>query len=58
LPEERDNSFSICDVCFWEDDAVQSDDPSYAGGANKESLDEARLNLKPLERLVSIGFKR
>lgn len=35
-------AFEICDVCGWEDDPVQSSDPSYAGGANKESLNEAR----------------
>jgi len=29
-------------VCGWEDDPVQSSDPSYAGGANKDSLNEAR----------------
>ncbi len=36
--------FDICPVCFWEDDAVQSADPSFAGGANKVSLAEAREN--------------
>ena len=35
-------SYEICRICGWEDDPVQSDDPSYAGGANKISLDEAR----------------
>jgi hypothetical protein len=35
-------SYEICEICEWEDDPVQSDDPSYAGGANKISLDEAR----------------
>ncbi|RYH33154.1 MAG: hypothetical protein EON54_20535 [Alcaligenaceae bacterium] len=34
--------FEICDVCGWEDDPVQSSAPDYAGGANKESLNEAR----------------
>lgn len=37
-------SFYICPVCFWEDDNVQYEDPDFAGGANKESLNEARLN--------------
>lgn len=36
--------FDICPVCFWEDDAVQSADPTFAGGANKVSLAEAREN--------------
>jgi hypothetical protein len=33
----------ICPVCGWEDDPVQSADPSFAGGANVPSLDEARV---------------
>jgi Cysteine-rich CPCC len=32
----------ICDTCGWEDDTEQSDEPDYAGGANKESLNQAR----------------
>ena len=36
------DGYEICDVCGWEDDPVQSADPNYAGGANKESLNEAR----------------
>lgn len=40
-------AYEICDVCGWEDDPVQSEDPSYAGGANKTSLDECRkIHLK------------
>ena len=35
-------AFDICPVCFWEDDPIQFDDPSYRGGANAESLNEAR----------------
>ncbi|EIQ00556.1 hypothetical protein OpiT1DRAFT_05102 [Opitutaceae bacterium TAV1] len=35
-------AYEICDVCDWEDDPVQSTDPDYAGGANKQSLNEAR----------------
>lgn len=37
-------SFDICPVCYWEDDAVQSGDPSFAGGANRVSLNEAKRN--------------
>lgn len=37
-------SYEICEVCFWEDDGVQFRDPSYRGGANVESLEEARAN--------------
>ena len=32
----------ICDVCGWEDDIVQENDPDYAGGANQFSLNENR----------------
>ncbi|WP_084542285.1 CPCC family cysteine-rich protein [Calidithermus chliarophilus] len=39
-------TFEICPVCYWEDDAVQFDDPDYAGGANAVSLNEARANFK------------
>lgn len=34
--------YEICPVCLWEDDPLQSEDPSYSGGANKYSLIEAR----------------
>ena len=37
-------SFDICPVCCWEDDDLQSDDRSYAGGANRVSLNEAKEN--------------
>lgn len=30
--------FEICEKCGWENDPVQLADPSFAGGANKESL--------------------
>ena len=35
-------SYEICPVCNWEDDPVQEEDPSYGGGANVMSLNEAR----------------
>ena len=35
--------YEICDVCGWEDDFVQADDPDYVGGANGDiSLNQAR----------------
>lgn len=34
--------YEICAVCGWEDDPVQSNEPNYAGGANKMSLNQAR----------------
>ena len=36
------NAFEICPVCGWEDDRVQRRDPFFRGGANEESLIEAR----------------
>ena len=36
----------VCDICYWEADSVQEDDPDYRGGANKESLNEARAEWK------------
>ena len=37
-------TFDICPICDWEDDDVQYDDPDYEGGANQESLNQARAN--------------
>jgi hypothetical protein len=34
--------FEICPLCGWEDDDIQNDDPDYAGGANKLSLNDYR----------------
>ncbi len=46
LPEPPLGTYSICDVCFWEDDRVQFDDPDYEGGANRVSLRQARDNYR------------
>ena len=35
-------SWEICSVCNWEDDDVQFRNPDYEGGANRESLNQAR----------------
>lgn len=37
-------SFEICEVCFWEDEEAQLDDPDFDGGANKVSLRKAQKN--------------
>lgn len=42
--DEPPGTFEVCPVCFWEDDEVQFRDPSYEGGANSISLDQARKN--------------
>lgn len=31
-------------MCYWEDDPVQLRDPTYEGGANAASLEQARAN--------------
>jgi Cysteine-rich CPCC len=43
VPGQSDD-YAICQMCGWEDDPVQSDDPAYGGGANATSLDEARAS--------------
>ena len=35
-------SYEICPVCGWEDDSSQKQYPDMEGGANKDSLNEAR----------------
>ncbi|WP_437921614.1 CPCC family cysteine-rich protein [Sphingobacterium sp. LRF_L2] len=42
--EKPNGTYGICPVCFWEDDPVQLDDPSYEGGANLTSLKQAQKN--------------
>jgi len=39
-------SFDICHVCNWEDDDVQFNNINFTGGANEESLKQARDNFK------------
>jgi len=46
VSENTHGTFEICPVCNWEDDNVQFDHPDYQGGANEESLNEARQNYK------------
>ena len=42
LDEQPPGTVAICDTCGWEDDTVQFNDPDYEGGANSESLVQAR----------------
>jgi Cysteine-rich CPCC len=44
LKTEYYGSYSICPICFWEDDQIQLEDPTYAGGANKLSLIDCQKN--------------
>lgn len=46
LPDEPPGTYEICEACGWEDDFVQFRDPDYRGGANRQSLREARDNFK------------
>ena len=39
-------AYDICRVCGWEYDPIQHDKPDMYGGANRESLNEARVNYK------------
>lgn len=41
---EENSIYDICDICFWEDDIVQNNNPDYVGGANRTSLREAQKN--------------
>ncbi|MBS0274629.1 MAG: hypothetical protein JSR55_09555 [Proteobacteria bacterium] len=36
------DAFEICPICGWEDDPTQVRDINLAGGANRESLAQAR----------------
>ena len=42
--EHPNGSYDICQVCFWEDDPIQLDDPKYEGGANGVSLKQGQKN--------------
>ena len=42
--ERPNGSYDICEVCFWEDDPIQLDDPDYEDGANKVSLRQGQKN--------------
>lgn len=44
LDEEPTDTYEICEICFWEDDGVQFQDPDYEGGANEVSLRQAQHN--------------
>jgi hypothetical protein len=58
MPEPGTGTFEICPVCFWEDDKVQYNDIDFVGGANEESLREARLNFKKFHASSSKFLKK
>ncbi len=46
MSDAEPGTFEICPICFWEDDRVQFNDIDFTGGANEESLRQARHNFK------------
>ena len=44
LEEEPPGTYNICEICFWEDDGIQYDEPDCEGGANTVSLRQAQRN--------------
>lgn len=38
-------NYSICRVCWWEDDGTDNAEPQYSDGSNKVSLIRARINV-------------
>jgi len=46
LAEKTRGSYEICEICFWEDDPVQFEDPDSEGGANEVSLKRAQKNFQ------------
>ena len=46
LEEEPPGTFEICEICYWEDDNIQFDEPDYEGGANTVSLKQAQENFE------------
>ncbi len=41
IEEEPPGTYEICNICYWEDDEVQFNDPDFEGGANEVSLRQA-----------------
>jgi hypothetical protein len=46
LRERPRGTYTICQVCFWEDDPVQLKDPDCEGGANRVSLRQGQKNFQ------------
>ena len=50
---EESLSFDICEVCGWEDDWIEGNDPDEESGANHLSLNEAKEKWSRGEKLFS-----
>jgi len=48
LEAKPPGTFAHCEVCWWEDDQLQFDQPDYEGGANAPSLRQAQANFKKI----------
>ena len=46
LVEYPRGTCEICEICFWEDDRYQTENPFDNGGPNKVSLIQARKNFE------------
>lgn len=46
LGEPPTGTYDICAVCFWEDDPVQFHDLDFERGANRVSLNQARVSFR------------
>lgn len=53
-----DDEFDICNVCFWENDTYQSDNPDEDGGANRLSLSDYKKWWDALEAILPILIKQ
>ena len=42
--EEKLGGYDTCPICYWEDDPVQLNEPTYDDGCNRVSLIEAQRN--------------
>ena len=50
---EKDSDYDVCDVCGWENDGLQYDDPDDWDGANYSSLNTTRLEYSLLKNSVT-----